>query len=544
MAPFLLALAACGGGGSSGGGADAPDSGTTPPPPQVTVSGTLSYDFVPQAPLGGLDFDATQRKPVIGVTVQALSSTGTILDTATSDTDGRYQLSVPQDRQLRVRALAQRRQVATDDGPGWNTAVRDNTTLGRPLYAMDSAFFTPGAAGATRDLHAASGWTGAAYTEPRVAAPFALLDGIRQAEELVLAQAPDLVFPPLTLLWSTLNTPSTRFRPSIGEVLTTFFDTNSGNTIYVLGDAAVDTDEYDLHVVVHEWGHYYETHFARVDSPGGAHLLSAALDPRVAFAEGWANAWAGMVLQEPMYTDTGRPTVERETLRLDLEQNDTALEGWFSQTTVGGLLWDIFDLPADGLDQVSQGFGPIDAVLRGPQRSTPAQTTLFSFLAYYKQQQPGTAAVLDAMAEARGVTSTGQDIWGSLERRDGGRPDALPVYLPLAPDGPPVTACTSAGPSSADVFNRLGTRRLLRVQVPAAGVYLFEAQGPAGSSPALNHWLQGEKTIASTAAQDSLRTLELDVPAGDQVLEVYDTRNLVAPPVGEVCFEVRARRVQ
>jgi len=540
-----LLLVACGGGSSGGGDSGGDPGGSTPPPAsppaEGVISGNLSFDSVPQAPAGGLDFQATQRKPVAGVRVEAVADTGEVLATTTSTNAGAFELTVPTGRSLRIRALALRQQDAVAGGAGWDVEVRDNTSAGEPIYGMQSTLFSISTATARRDLHAPSGWTGSAYTEPRVAAPFAVLDGLRLAQQRVLQVSPNSVFPPLVAYWSELNTPSTDFRPELGEIRTTFF---SGNSIFVLGDAAVDTDEYDLHVVVHEWGHYYERNFARLDSPGGAHQLTAALDPRLAFSEGWSNAWAAMVLDEPIYSDTGRPAVAGDTFRFSLESNRTALEGWFAETTVGGLLWDIYDDFPDGLDQLAEGFGPIDAVLRGPQRTTPALTTVFSFLVYFKQERPAVAPLLDAMAEARGVTSTGQDIWGTIETNSGGRANALPVYLPLTVDGPDVTACTSAGPSSTDIFNRLGTRRFLRVAIPAAGRYRFESQGPVDSSPGLMHWNQGERVHSLTPAQSGLRVLELQLPAGEQVIEVYDLRNLSAPPVGQVCFDVSARRVQ
>ena len=62
----------------------------------------------------------------------------------------------------------------------------------------------------------------------------------------------------------------------------------------ILGDAGVDTDEYDESVIVHEWGHYlpdrsYRATTVLADRHGGGDLL----DMRVAFSEGWANAYSG-----------------------------------------------------------------------------------------------------------------------------------------------------------------------------------------------------------------------------------------------------------
>jgi len=32
--------------------------------------------------------------------------------------------------------------------------------------------------------------------------------------------------------------------------------------LYILGDANSDTDEFDDHVIIHDWGHYFEDKFS------------------------------------------------------------------------------------------------------------------------------------------------------------------------------------------------------------------------------------------------------------------------------------------
>ena len=54
------------------------------------------------------------------------------------------------------------------------------------------------------------------------------------------------------------------------------------------------TDEYDDHVVVHEWAHYFEANFSRSDSIGGDHASDNVLDIRLAFGEGFGNAYSAM----------------------------------------------------------------------------------------------------------------------------------------------------------------------------------------------------------------------------------------------------------
>ena len=85
--------------------------------------------------------------------------------------------------------------------------------------------------------------------------------------------------------------------------------------IYILGDFTAlggDTDEFDQSVIAHEFGHYVEDRFGRSDSIGGDHGGSATLlDLRVAFGEGWGNAFSGMVLGDPIYRDSQQRRADR-----------------------------------------------------------------------------------------------------------------------------------------------------------------------------------------------------------------------------------------
>ena len=72
----------------------------------------------------------------------------------------------------------------------------------------------------------------------------------------------------------------------------------------MLGAASNDTDEFDQHVVAHEFHHFLEDAVSRADSVGGTHSLDERLDPRVAFSEGFANAFSAMVLDDPVYRDS------------------------------------------------------------------------------------------------------------------------------------------------------------------------------------------------------------------------------------------------
>jgi hypothetical protein len=113
----------------------------------------------------------------------------------------------------------------------------------------------------TVDLTAPTGWDGAAYTNPRVAAPFAVLDAIYNGILLVLAEDPNANFAPLDVFWSPANSTtigSGTFdeRVDSGELGTSFY---SGDRLFLLGMDGDDAEEFDDHVIVHEWGHYFKS---------------------------------------------------------------------------------------------------------------------------------------------------------------------------------------------------------------------------------------------------------------------------------------------
>ena len=80
----MLSLAACGGGGGSGGsggGSGGGGGGNT----TVTVSGTVSYEFVPpNFNCNGLNFAGTITRPIRGATIQLLDGSGAEIASATS----------------------------------------------------------------------------------------------------------------------------------------------------------------------------------------------------------------------------------------------------------------------------------------------------------------------------------------------------------------------------------------------------------------------------------------------------------------------------
>ena len=521
----VFLCAACGGGGGGGSG------GAQSPQDDVTVSGRITFDRVPHDPVtNGLDYPATRRDPVRAAIVEAVDSGARVIATTATDDAGFYTVAVPANTQLTIRAKAQMLQAGR---PGWNFRVVDNTRNGA-LYALESGSFNSGSQGATRNLRADSGWDGSRYSGTRAAGPFAILDTVYESLQLALSVDPAIRFSPLDLNWSPLNHSSDSFNPSAGEIITTaYFFNTSPPAIYILGDEDVDTDEYDPHVLAHEWGHYFEHTLGRTDSPGGSHSIFGILDPRLAFSEGWSNALSGMVTGESLYQDSAG-SQQSQAFAFDLESNSTFNAGWYSESSVHSILYDLFDDVADGVDSVALGFGPIYRILTGELADTEAVTSLFSFIPSLKADQPALAANIDLIVEGQDIVSSDMDIWASTETNDAGNADVLPVYTSGQVDGPSVNVCSIA---RFGTFNGLSVSRFIRFQVPSAGRYRIDALGPAGSDPDLVLYDQGFLAVFDSEV-NGRETANVQLDAGAHVLEIYEYVNLDTPAAGRTCFDV------
>lgn len=423
----IAALAACGGGG------DAPPAYSGP----VVLSGTATYDSVPASASGvGLDYAATTARPIRGATVQLLDANGQVLGTTRTDAQGQYTFSLASAQPVQVRVRAE---LKPADGL-YDVTVRDNTQ-GDALYTLDSGVFSPPEAVVTRDVRAASGWGGASYTEARAAAPFAILDVAYTGRQRIATVAPARVLPALKMFWSPSNRPA-EGDIALGEITTSFYSqTTAGeHVLFILGAENTDTDEYDSHVVAHEFGHFVSAAISRDDSIGGSHGLGNKLDMRVAFSEGFANGWSGMVLGGARYADSGGAG-QANGFVIDVSQAPVGNDrGWYSETTVQYLMWNL---------HAQAGFAPVYTALDAI-RTAPAFNSIYTFA---NALPSGTPFNLPA------VQIAGTGLYGVGESNDGGNPLNLPVYKDL-PMGTLQTHCLRADAGTDG--NKLGNTLFLK----------------------------------------------------------------------------------
>lgn len=143
-----------------------------------------------------------------------------------------------------------------------------------------------------------------------------------------------------------------------------------------------DNDHFDASIIIHEFGHYLEDHWAISDSLGGIHS-GGIIDPRLAWSEGFANFFQGAVLNRPEYKDfyfesnsnilkgfsipleNQSPGVGQYSL--DILAPHAEEEGNFREFSIARLLWDSIDnksgLEDEGKDNITGKFSFIWASL-------------------------------------------------------------------------------------------------------------------------------------------------------------------------------------
>jgi hypothetical protein len=451
----LLGAAGCGDdgeGGSAAHGAGGAGGSSTGP---FTLSGIVSYERVPySASDQGLNYADVAARPIRGASVRVVGAQDNAeLGRTVSGDDGAYTVTYEGTSRVKLWIYAE------TDLP--KITVADNTAEGA-VYVLESAEIDA-ATTPEIDVTATTGWDGAAYSGARQSAPFAVLDSAYEAARRFRTEVtPAPEFPELTINWSVNNRPESGSEAN-GAIETSHWD---GQELYILGKEGVDTDEFDDHVIVHEWGHYFESRLSRSDSIGGTHAYGDLLDARVALSEGWGNALSAMILDpNTTYADSSG-VKQAEGFSYDLEVNDTSVSaspGWYSESTVENVLFDIYDPANEPFDGIALGLPGVYAVMSGPLKETPAATTLFAFITGAKSEDPGQAAALDALVAhhaydaALGVDPVG-DAWGAGETHSGGVGGTLPVFA----DGDAGGAINLAMTGGAD-YNMLAQNRFIRL---------------------------------------------------------------------------------
>jgi hypothetical protein len=111
--------------------------------------------------------------------------------------------------------------------------------------------------------------------------------------------------------------------------------------------------------------------------------------------------------------------------------------------------------------------------MTGAQAATPAFTSIFSFAAALKSEQPASAPFIDALLQSAGIVASGITAYGDGETNDSVSTDVLPVYTTVVPDGSTINLCSNRQFDSQADGNKLSEHRFLRMTVDAASAYTF-----------------------------------------------------------------------
>ncbi len=451
-------------------------------PPAVMISGKVYYQFVPpRADCRILDFANTETRFMRGVTVQLIQeATGNVLDTTTASDRGDYAFpNAPPLTQVFVRVRAELK----NDGiaPNWDFEVRDNVDLSpsppplpqRPLYVLDGTPFDSGVTDQVRDLTAETGWTGSAYTQPRAAAPFAILDTIYEVVQFALQANPTADLPPLDVFWSVNNSRiSGDTDIDGGEFGASFFSSDPDRdgapnpSYFLLGDAIRDTEEFDAHITAHELIHFVDYALGRSDSPAGSHFLGDRLDARLAWGEGWPTAFAAMALDDPNYCDTASVTNTNGFGIFAEDDTNYGTRGWFNEVSVIKAVYDMWDTNNDGTDTGSIPWQKIHDAVFVDGLTTPAFMTIYAFSAEMSASlTAGEVTVMNNALAGENIDTSGLDVWGTNANNPTGGRDVLPLYSDLTPGAGPLNICVNDDFDPHRDGNKLAEYRYVRLNV-------------------------------------------------------------------------------
>ncbi|CAA6807510.1 MAG: Unknown protein [uncultured Sulfurovum sp.] len=481
------------------------------------IIGTITYDRVPvEVDATGsarLNYAGTYKGTGKHLLIKALDENNQVVAQTTTNDAGEYTLYVPENTNVKIRAYAR---MFKEDV--WDLSVVDNTNQ-KSMYVIEGALHTSGDTASRRDLHAASGWDGYGYNQPRDAAPFAILDSINTIMQKVLIASPDITFPQLLINWS-VNNVSVGGDTSLGQIGTSSYTSDDGN-MWILGDANSDTDEYDDHIIIHEWAHFFEDKFSRSDSIGGGHSSGDALDIRVAFGEGFGNAMSAIATDNPIYFDTSGYN-QSSGWYMNIESAPAENPGWFSEASIQRILYDLYDSNNEGSDQASLGFKPIFNAMIGKERNAKAFTSIFTFIHALKSENQSSSSEIDQIVSAEQI-NTIHDIYGNYRSNTANNIFTTPLYRTLEV-GKWITQCNN---NTYGVYNKLGNRTYVKVDIPSSGVYTFGAK-PYGSA-------YGDPDIVlydtnypfdikgmSPREGESSDSLTMDLEGKSYMLEVYD----------------------
>jgi len=473
----------------------------------ISISGTIKYErasVIHSSSASRLDFSNLTTDTAKQINVKLIDEKGGIVDSVFTNDQGQYKFAnLPKKTNYKIRVYAKMLKTSA-----WDVKVIDNTH-GGSLYAIEGSMASTGSSNTIRNLTASATNKGAP--------PFAILNSVYEAIEKVRSADASVVFPPLRLNWSVNNIETG-----------TYYD--GTDNIFISGDQRGDSDEYDKHIIIHEWGHFFENKLSRADNIGGQHGSNEYLDIRVAFGEGFGNAFSAIVTDDPIYYDT----MGNSGWHMDIEAERPSHPGWFSESSIQRILYDLYDGDIDGSDTLALGFKPMYDVLVGQQKKTQAFTSIFSFIHALKNENSVSSTEIDAIVSSESIAPI-NDIYGE-NRTLTVSGQTLPLYRTVDIGGS-INICTSNtyGTQRFPRNNKLNHHKYVRFSITSENEYHILVKQSNGRSAdpdfILFKTLPFENILSSEDEGTERQTVRLK--KGDYLLDISDASN-----VSLGCFDV------
>ncbi|MBK9264869.1 MAG: hypothetical protein IPM54_34450 [Polyangiaceae bacterium] len=207
-----------------------------------------------------------------------------------------------------------------------------------------------------------------------------------------------------------------------------------------MGKEDVDTDEFDTHVIVHEWGHSF----------GGFHRDPIAKEEVTASGmssihdwpsqKGFCNALSAIILEpDTVYSDSSG-VQQKNGFWEDIDDNDTsaaAKPGWYSETTVQNIVFDLYDDDKNGAEAFDKVSPRSARYLCGNGGWIQNDASHDDVISFRRGPEGQSCKCRRCNRCTRGTPREWFGIWNQSHRRrlgtnethGGDDPNAIPVYI-------------------------------------------------------------------------------------------------------------------
>ncbi len=342
----------------------------------VTISGNAGYEY-----LAGGNGEVSGPNPIRHAEVRVTNTDKEIIQCATTDEQGNFSVNLPKDGSTVLVTVASR----ADNSFLKLYVLKDPKT--NVFHSLEQSVVTDSSQNiGSLVAHATGSLEGGAFNilDKILDTNSFLRDKTKDCGENFPGCKPFDVAPLTTAYWSKGVNPNKYLgssQKSLGLYSRESFYSHENNQIYILGGEngdvdRSDTDHFDDTIIIHEYGHVIEHFYSNLRSPKGPHDGNDIIDPRLAFAEAWANFLQAQVTGKPCYRDTYGPESPQNIYEKDLEEGDFNCEqqqgqplpkydlptvegeGNFREFAITRALIDIFDEnnEGEGIDQLTATF--------------------------------------------------------------------------------------------------------------------------------------------------------------------------------------------